>query len=209
MQGDAADLLKEFFPGEDWPRRRVRLEQWQQEYEREQATQSVKEPSSTPSHAASGHRRGLSSSSGEWAGRGGIEDPRLIEKAFKQLSQSKIKTLYEAVKIAKGMKVNLEAIAYFAYHSCREMEKWIEESNQRHLASCTDPACDAVVCRAARGLPPLTKEEIEADKRKRAEAKQREKEEFEERVKDMVRQIQECIEKRKAGGYAPHHNGKA
>src|SRR5262245_10387195 len=35
MRGDEADLMKELISGEDWPRRRVRLLQWRQEYERE------------------------------------------------------------------------------------------------------------------------------------------------------------------------------
>src|SRR4051812_46981640 len=36
MRGDEADLMKEVYPGEDWPRRRVRLDQWRQEWEAEQ-----------------------------------------------------------------------------------------------------------------------------------------------------------------------------
>jgi hypothetical protein len=34
---------------------------------------------------------------------------------------------------------------------------------QDHLRECRDPDCDAAVCRVARGLPPLTREQIEAD----------------------------------------------
>ena len=42
---------------------------------------------------------------------------------------------------------------------------WVAESDQRHLDECDDPECDACVCRNARGLSPLTPEEIEQDRR--------------------------------------------
>ncbi|MSQ94325.1 MAG: hypothetical protein EXR98_07185 [Gemmataceae bacterium] len=38
MRGDGPDLMKELMPGEDWSRRRARLLQWRQDYEREVKT---------------------------------------------------------------------------------------------------------------------------------------------------------------------------
>src|SRR4051812_32597009 len=35
MRGDAADLMKERIPGEDWPTRKRRLDQWRHVYEQE------------------------------------------------------------------------------------------------------------------------------------------------------------------------------
>jgi hypothetical protein len=35
MRGDEADLMKEFYREDDWPRRRVRLDQWRRDYEQE------------------------------------------------------------------------------------------------------------------------------------------------------------------------------
>ena len=35
MWGDEFDLVKEFYPGEDYPRRRVRLDQWRKDWERD------------------------------------------------------------------------------------------------------------------------------------------------------------------------------
>jgi CHC2 zinc finger len=35
MRGDAADLMRELIPGEKWPERKARLEQWRQEWQRE------------------------------------------------------------------------------------------------------------------------------------------------------------------------------
>jgi hypothetical protein len=47
----------------------------------------------------------------------------------------------------------------------RDFNDWCIESEQQHLAECEDPECDARVCRAARGLPPLTEAEIKAGKK--------------------------------------------
>ena len=47
----------------------------------------------------------------------------------------------------------------------RSIRDWLAESDQRHLDECDDPECDACVCRNARGLSPLTPEEIEQDRR--------------------------------------------
>jgi hypothetical protein len=35
MRGDEADLMAHFYAGEDWPRRRVRLEEWREDFDRE------------------------------------------------------------------------------------------------------------------------------------------------------------------------------
>jgi hypothetical protein len=34
-------------------------------------------------------------------------------------------------------------------------ERWVGASNQEHMSSCRDPACDWACCRARRGLPPI------------------------------------------------------
>lgn len=40
--------------------------------------------------------------------------------------------------------------------------EWVEASDRRHNETCSDPVCDATGCRAKRGLPPLTADEISA-----------------------------------------------
>lgn len=44
--GDQFDLMKEFYPGEDYPRRRVRLDSWRRDYEAELEPDA--DPSSSP-----------------------------------------------------------------------------------------------------------------------------------------------------------------
>jgi len=49
----------------------------------------------------------------------------------------------------------------------RDSLDWCAESDRLHLQGCDDHECDAIVCRAARGLPPLTTEQIEASRPRR------------------------------------------
>ncbi len=77
--------------------------------------------------------------------------------------------------------VSVEAL--LAYWN--DFERWDSESDQRHLAECNDPDCDARICRAARGLPPLTKEEIEAERRERLLAKRQQ----DERIRRAMRSV--------------------
>jgi len=41
-------------------------------------------------------------------------------------------------------------------------EVYVRELAAEHIAQCRDPECDTIVCRASRGLPPLTDIELEA-----------------------------------------------
>jgi hypothetical protein len=46
-----------------------------------------------------------------------------------------------------------------------DLEAWVRKTDALHLAECRDPDCDTVVCREARGLPPLTPKELVAQAR--------------------------------------------
>ena len=68
--------------------------------------------------------------------------------------------------------------------------EWVEAFDSRHLAECDDLGCDTIVCRAARGLPPLTEAELEPGRiagAARRERKRREREEFARRLRDHNR----------------------
>ncbi len=65
--------------------------------------------------------------------------------------------------------------------------EFCERTDAEHRAECTDPECDAVVCRAARGLPPLTDAELQPGRIEgaaRRERKQRERDEFARKLRD-------------------------
>jgi hypothetical protein len=54
--------------------------------------------------------------------------------------------------------------------------QWLNLYDFDHLDDCDDPFCDARICRAWRGLPPLTKAEIDADRKEAQEAKRQQRE---------------------------------
>lgn len=51
-----------------------------------------------------------------------------------------------------------------------QFQKWIEETDARHLAECTDKCCSAAVCRRAGGW---TEKEIQADIKRRKELRRK------------------------------------
>lgn len=56
----------------------------------------------------------------------------------------------------------------------READEWVDRLDAEHMAECDDPECDAYCCRAERGLPPLTRDEIaEARRVQEEERRQR------------------------------------
>ena len=62
-------------------------------------------------------------------------------------------------------------------------DNWIALTNRQHLAECQDSDCDAIVCRAARGFPPLAMSDIEAERKAERERRQR----LQERASEMLR----------------------
>jgi hypothetical protein len=174
-RGDEADLMKEFYQGEGWPRRKARLEQWRQEYEREGGQTSRPAPALAPA-VPSSSLRGAGSVRADAAN----DDPAAAASAWDRLTRDERDTILAAHDIiwCKGDGVSFDALA----DQCLGFAEFIARSNAHELANCDDPECVADVCRAWRGLPPRTRAEIEADRQRFAE----EKREREDRVAASV-----------------------
>jgi hypothetical protein len=172
--GDEADLLKHFFPEETYDDRLERLDAYREVYRRQgaagrQLTPGREEAPPTPDPApcpACGHAvpGGQASLLPRGSGREEADDTdlyrtlagdkdlrRKIDAAWADLTPGERMHLAAAHCIARRHEVPTAVLARYAY----EMIEWWREADRRHFESCDDPKCEAVVCRAARGLPPL------------------------------------------------------
>ena len=61
--------------------------------------------------------------------------------------RSEHEILLRALKIARREGCDLTDLAGFV--------EWHRDMDEAHLAACTDPECEWIVCRRARGLNPL------------------------------------------------------
>jgi hypothetical protein len=109
-----------------------------------------------------------------------------IADAYRRLDPDEAATLAKAVDIAKASKVDLEGLAYFAWHSEREFARLRKDTNDQHMTQCTESACDWYCCRLARGwTEEQIKKAIERDQRRRQlerKLEEREREETRKRV---------------------------
>jgi len=151
FRGDVFDLLRHFHPDGNYWHRKAQVAELLAEYER------------------TGNGHATSSSSGERAGNHGGEpakpkpDRRALEVAWANCTAEELDTLALAHKLAQREGVNLADLA----EHCADFNTWVEELENEHLAECTESDCDAIGCRRKRGLPPMTPEEIDADRRAR------------------------------------------
>jgi hypothetical protein len=135
--GDEAELMRFAYPAERYPQHLCRLEDLRAQYEREgKADQApVVEVSSSRGTGSRtqdpDYRTDCESVASEWAA----------------LTEEERGVLVAAVGIARGHKVELEGLAWYAWN----FVKRIREREEAHRAVCTDPKCDAAVCRRARG----------------------------------------------------------
>lgn len=169
--GDINDLAQEFASHTT-----IRLDMWQAEYDvYGEDTRLI--PDSPGEKIDRGDRTHRSrhtpviSSPGP-TGISREDDPRRIEMAYADLSREEKNLLAIACQLARSKGVDPGALAYYCWHG----REWIAASNAAHLAECTDPECDAIVCRAARGLPPPTPEEIAEWRRRHDEEVRAERE---------------------------------
>jgi hypothetical protein len=180
-RGDEADLVKAFYPGEDWPRRRLRLDQWRQEFEARAEREQDAPPETTGPTCFSLRGSGKESTKGENPyGREPSEDEfspeadAALGELMDFLRRSspavlRVRLLLAQKALAICAKYRLHPLGFAGRCGA---EVWFRDMEAQHLAECKDPECDVAVCRAARGLPPLTREEIEASKLKRVEERQ-------------------------------------
>jgi hypothetical protein len=158
--GDEFDLLREFG-------RAGLLAEWRREHQEQQEAAVT----TTPNDDGTGPGRGpdFPPRGRETGATRPNADRRSLDLAQANLLPGEHQALVTAAAAARREGVDLEALAA----KCRGFDEWVEQSTARHLAECQDPVCDAVCCRAARGLPPLTREEIEAGRRKHLSGRRR------------------------------------
>lgn len=176
--GDVADLVKEFYPGEDYGQRRARIAAWRINF----ASEAQPEPVAI-------NNPGMGSTLGTELPRNDSRDLDVAWAAF-------IEDLHDwetgqtfALQIVKQFKercdqnrVSMEALLRYWL----DFEDWKVDVDMRHYFGCLEPDCDAAICRSERGLPPLSKEEIEAEKEEAAQQREEEEEAKRQRM-DRIR----------------------
>lgn len=160
-RGDAADLLKELYPTRDWGWRRSEIEVLELRFEKEEKMSGQQKTTgigiifrgSSGNQAAEKIRAGL---------RQEKSDRLAVELAWADLGAFDRAILAEAGRIGKRLRgteaeCTLQGLAGYSL----QFEEWKAETDQQHLDDCDDADCPAVVCRRARGLPPLSRAEQE------------------------------------------------
>ena len=170
--GDESDLMKEFYPGEDWPRRRVRLDQWRNDFKQEtQSDESVfifRGPGSTHNNQNT-YDRDLRAD--EFSPDADSAIAALLEYLGDPPSE---KALLKMLGVAQK---SLEICAEFGLHPLGLAGRcgfliWSRDSLQRHAAECDDALCGNE-CRVARGLAPLSDDERERMEREQNDDEKR------------------------------------
>lgn len=64
----------------------------------------------------------------------------------------------------------------------QRFNEWVTDTDEQHMACCTDADCDWSVCRAQRGLPRMTREEIARDRLEQQELQRQREEEYRQAV---------------------------
>ncbi len=154
--GDEYDLLREFYPSENFPLLQNRLDALSAEYRRaakagpEAAGVILPGTGSTkPTEGPRNDRRDLD---GAWAEF--MDDLR----GWGLGQDFALSLLTKFSERCETNNVGMDALLKY----WRDFDAWIAETDQQHLEECDDPQCDTIVCRAARGLPPLTPAELGA-----------------------------------------------
>jgi hypothetical protein len=112
MRGDEADLMAGLMPGETWPQRKMRLDQWRQDYER----------------GAVGNVKVFhSEESGRGRGGGNRQDhPAAVAASWAELTPTERQTILAARSVMLGKTVSFEALAEYC-HSFVEFVRRTDE----------------------------------------------------------------------------------
>jgi hypothetical protein len=167
--GKEDHFLQLMHPDEKYPAILNRLDDLREEYEEQgKANMALvadgKEP--TPAGAtptAPSEPRVLEIS---MPGLGGIarEDEALVRKVFNAMSDEELNACFTIAEAAKrhsdhGRVVDITVLVWWVYHTINERLRLQAAEEQRHTTHCEDPDhCNT--CRKARGLEPLTIEQI-------------------------------------------------
>lgn len=177
FRGDVFDLLREFFPDENFGQHQIRLDAFRDDFEGELKSRTIERHS--PSSIRGGGRKTPTRTKNAYD-----RDP--MDDEFSPEASSAIALLLEQIKKMPTdyqyrdlllAQTTLEICAQHGLHPAGfavrcGFQIWSRESLKQHAAECNDPHCGDE-CRAARGLPPLTKAEIEARRREAEEFQRR------------------------------------
>lgn len=146
--GDVFDLLKIFHPMESFPERQLRLKDLEKEL-------------------TAIHGTNASFSQGTPEAR---KAARVQVEAGVIWADIRDKPEFELLPsvVDRCMAVGIAVEDVVTYE--RSIQDWFNDSDQRHFRNCDDTDCDAEICRNARGLPPLTLDEIRRDRQEREQA---------------------------------------
>jgi hypothetical protein len=167
FRGDLFDLLRHFYPREDYGARLARVADLTEEFARQQAASRDTVPFSS---GESGSKRPAN-------GRNAYDrDP--TDDVFSPAADEAIKDLLDCFPEALEPDVRwttlrlcgkaLAICSSYGLHPAGLSERceyaaWMDEGIAKHVAECQDPAhCDDWPCRMARGERPLTPEEVRA-----------------------------------------------
>jgi hypothetical protein len=125
MGGDEADLMAGLIPGEDWNRRRARLLEWRQDYERE-----VEVGRATPVGGAA-----KVFISGEGGGGKRKDHPCEVAAVWAGLTATERDTLLAARSVMQGKTVSFEALAEYC-HSFVEFVRRTDELDAQRNGRC-------------------------------------------------------------------------
>jgi hypothetical protein len=133
--------------------------------------------------SASAAGSGTRSSSGDAGGLGRVVSKRALADVWSELTEEETSLLLSARALMdrKANGLDFHALTDFLAH----WDEFFARTDQAHAECCNDPDCDARVCRAGRGLPPLTREDIEAERR----AEEARRQEEADRAQRMLREM--------------------
>ena len=160
MWGDEYDLLKEFYPGEQYPRRRVRLDQWYRDWQREyQSEPVVTTTRGRPGSIACVNAYDHDPQEDEFSPEADQAVVALMEYLADPPSDRALREMLRLVQEALTI-CGASGLHPVGFGARVGYEVWHRELEAEHLAECDDPDCDYICCRRARGW---TEEEIDAD----------------------------------------------
>jgi hypothetical protein len=175
FRGDHIDLLRHFHPRETYPQLLERLKGYEEDYDRQVRDGTL------PSDLADLNPYGGSGSVSVGSARGGsfsfpgergvlkpvqeparVPDVRALGRAWADLSQDE-RALLVAAGLILEERGGTAPDGLTAY--CLAFVRWVGKTDWAHLVGCWDQDCEARICRAAMGLPPLTPQELKAQRR--------------------------------------------
>lgn len=184
--GDEFDILRLYFPNEKYPQHRDRLDDFRLLYER--SNQMPIAETAIP-YLSPGMTRD--------------ERDRILDEEFSPAADTAIERILAFLDEPANPQLANDRLAdanslrviEYALRACHDAglhplalagrcagESWFRTVEQEHLDECDDPECDTIMCRAERGLPPLTKAELKADR----EAREQKRREIRARIKKSI-----------------------